>query len=245
MQEPFLALPLAKATPDLSISQGWLYSEDERSIHPVIPVHYGVDVPLPWGTPIFAAADGWAVASYHTNDIVDSQGRTIGFGLGLFVQIWHEEPELYSLYAHLSGLNEAHFSAINGCFIPYIEPVLEGGSWQPRGGLYLPVDEFIGQAEPVIKGDLIGYAGYTGLRLDYDETPAYIPNIDPAMHKTWDPHGSHLHFEVYTRTPDGAMKDKRYDPFGLYGERDQYADVFTKAHGLILANPDGSPQFAR
>jgi murein DD-endopeptidase MepM/ murein hydrolase activator NlpD len=232
----FLSIPLARDIPTLKISQGWEYSEDERNIHPEISRHFAVDFPGAWGTPIYASANGLAVASYHTFDMIDSQGRTIGYGLGLFVQIWHEESKLYSMYAHLSEVSQD---------IPYLPPVLENGNWQPRRALYVSVETFKRNAKPVKRGDLIGKMGYTGLRLDYPELPANPPTVNPIKNKTWDPHGAHLHWEVYTRTPDGGKKDQRYDPFGIYGERGLYGDVFTKASGLILAMPDGSPQFAR
>lgn len=237
MPKPFLAIPVAKAAPRHEISQGWDYSEDERVIHPSIPRHFAVDFPEPWGTPVYAAADGVGVASYHTFDMTDSGSRTIGYGLGLFIAIWHEEIKVFTSYAHLSGINNE--------LIPYIPPVLEDGSWQPRKALYVPVATFKKNARLVKRGDLIGYIGYTGLRLGYPETPANPPMIDPAKNKTWDPAGAHLHWEVYTRTPDGLKKANRYDPFGLYAEREAYADVFKKAMGLILPNSDGSPQFAR
>ncbi len=233
---PFLAIPLAKDAPR-EISQGWDYSEDERSIHPDIPRHFAVDFKAPWGTPVYAPADGVAVASYHTFDMKDAKNRTIGYGLGMFVQIWHEGPKLYSMYAHLSGINDK--------LVPYIAPTLESGNWQPRKALYVPVAEFKKNAKPVKRGDLIGYVGYTGLRLGYDETPANPPTVDQKTNHTWDPHGAHLHWEVYTRSADGGKKESRYDPFGIYGQRDKYGDAFKKAQGLILANPDGSPQFAK
>jgi len=235
--KPFLTIPLAKDTPALKISQGWLYSPDEESIHPGIPTHFAVDFPEPWGTPVYAPADGVAVASYHTYDMTDAKGRTIGYGLGLFVQIWHEEEKVYTSYCHLSGVNDK--------LIPYIAPALENGSWQPRDAIYVTVEQFKKNAKPVKKGDLIGFIGYTGLRLSYTETPVNPPTVNPKIDKTWDPAGAHLHWEMYTRTEDGSKKDKRYDPFGLYAEREKYGDVFTKAMGLILAKPDGSPQFAR
>lgn len=232
----FAAIPIAKDAPRHEISQGRFYSPDEVAIHPQISTHYAVDFPEPWGTPVYATADGVAVASYHTFYIIDAQGRRIGFGLGLFIQIWHEQPQVYTSYAHLAGVNDD--------LIPYIPPTLEDGSWQPRNAIYMPVEQFKRIAKPVKKGDLIGYIGYSGLLLR-DEIPANPPAIDPEIDKTWDPAGAHLHWEMYTRTADGSQKDERYDPFGIYGYREEYGDVFTKATGLILANPDGSPQYAR
>jgi hypothetical protein len=234
--KPFLTIPLAANAPRHEISQGWNYSQEELDIHPDIPIHYAVDFPEPWGTPLYAPADGLAVASYHTYDMKDSRGRTIGYGLGLFVQIWHEAAQLYSAYAHLSGINNEK--------IPYMPPEMENGNWQPKKALYVSVDALKETARPVNLGDLIGFVGYTGLRLDYEEVPANPPLVDPQKDKTWDPHGPHLHWTVYTRTSDGGQKDERYDPFGIYGEREAYASVFTNAKGLILANPDGSPRFA-
>ena len=233
--KPF-ALPIAKSAPFHDISQGWIYSQDENVIHPDILTHFAADMPEPWGTRVYAPANGVAVASYHTFDMIDSKGRTIGYGLGLFVQIWHEEAGVYTSYCHLSGINNE--------LIPYIPPTLEDGSWQPRNAIYLPVADFKKIAKPVRRGDLIGYIGYTGLRLGYDEIPANPPMVDPNIDKTWDPAGAHLHWEVYTRTANGLKKDKRYDPFGIYGEREKYANVFVKTQGLILASPDGSPVFA-
>ncbi len=232
----FLALLVSKTTPNLVISQGWDYSKDERDIHPDIPRHFGADVPLPWGTPIYAPADGLALASYHLYDLESPSLGKIGYGLGLFIQIWHEGPGVYSMCAHLSGISNK---------IPYLPPVLEGGTWQPREAIYVPVETFKKNAVPIKRGELIAKVGYTGLRWKYPEEPANPLKVDPETQKTWDPHGAHLHWEVYTRTPDGKRKQDRYDPFGIYGEREAYKDVFTKASGLILANPDGSPQFAK
>lgn len=237
LPDPCIVIPLARNTPNLEVSQGWFYSQDELTIHPKVPRHFAVDFPCKWGTPVYAPADGLAVASYHTYDMTDSRGQTIGYGLGLFVQIWHEGPKLYTLCAHLSGINSK--------LVPYIAPDLENGSWQPRAAIYLTVEAFKANAKPVKKGDLIGYVGYTGLRSGYEEAPSNPPTINPAKDKTWDPHGAHLHFEVYTRTPDGAKKADRYDPFGIYGKREAYGKVFTKACGLILPNSDGTPQFAK
>lgn len=234
---PCFSEPVARDAPRHVISQGWLYNLGEIAHHPLVRTHNGVDIPEPWGTPVYAMARGVAVVSYHTHDIEDAQGRKIGFGLGLFVAMWHEGPQLYSLYAHLSGVNDK---------LPYIAPEEDAkGDWQPRKALYVPVATFVKNARWVNRGDLIGYIGYTGLRDGYPETPANPPTVDPKVNMTWDPAGPHVHVAVFTRTPDGGSKDEQYDLYGMYAERGAYGDVFTKARGLILADADGSPLFAR
>lgn len=225
-------LPIARSAPNLKISQGWIYSQDEFVIHPDIPVHFAVDFPEPWGTPVYAPADGWALSSYQTYEIKDANGRTIGYGLGHFVQMYHWAG-LYSSYAHLSGINPK---------IPFFSPTLKDGNWQPTV-IYTTIAEFKKKAQPVKQGDLIGYVGYSGLLLR-PETASCPPQINPETDPTWDPAGAHLHWEIFTRTPDGATKDKRFDPFGIYGEQGKYDNVFKKAMGLILPSPDGSPEFA-
>lgn len=226
MRPEFKAPLSAQDARHIVVSEGWEYGAEKR-IHPSISTHYGIDFPAKWGAPVYADADGWAVASYHTHDMVDAYGRTIGFGLGLFVQIWHPGAKLFTLYAHLSGINPN---------IPYIPPTFDGRDWQPKAAIFVPVDQFVQQAHQVKQGDLIGYIGYTGLRLGYPETPANPPTVDHSKDKTWDPAGPHLHYEAYSRSPDGSVKQDRYDPTGIYGTTPDYAGLFTRhLRSLVVA----------
>lgn len=242
---PFLAIPLAEDGPR-AISQGYEYSKDEISFHPEITRHFGIDFKAKWGTPVYAPADGLAVASYHTHYLDSPKKGSIGFGLGLFIQIWHEEAKLYSMYGHLAAIDETA--------IPYIPPTFNAQTqeWEPRQALYVPLGQFKKQAKPVKRGDLIGLIGYTGLFLDKENEASLImkdsqkpPLFDPKKVKTWDPHGAHLHWEIYTRSADGLKKETRLDPFGIYAKREEYGSVFKKAQGLIIGNPDGTPLFAK
>ncbi|OQB06249.1 MAG: Peptidase family M23 [bacterium ADurb.Bin212] len=228
----FLTLPFTMGT-RVAISQGWLYSMDEVVIHPGITHHNGVDFACPWGTRVLVPADGVAVASYHTYYMGDFHGRLIGYGLGLFVQIWHPEAQLFTSYAHLSKASKE---------IPYISPVRQGDSWQPAAAIYVPLEVFLAQGVEVKRGDYLGEVGRTGLLL-HDETPSNPP-ATKATDPTWDPAGDHLHWECYRRTLDGLRKDPeaRCDPFGVYGLREAYN--INKASGLLLAGPKGRPLWA-
>jgi len=84
--EAFLSIPLEKGF-SFYITQGWKYGADERAIHPDIITHFAVDFAAKRGTPVYAAADGFAIASYHSAYIGEWQGKRIGIGLGKFVQI--------------------------------------------------------------------------------------------------------------------------------------------------------------
>jgi murein DD-endopeptidase MepM/ murein hydrolase activator NlpD len=228
----FLCLPFASGT-NVVITQGWQYSPDEVAIHPWISTHYGVDFACAWGTRVLVPANGVAVSSYHTYYMKDAQGRRIGYGLGLFVQIWHPQAKVFTSYSHLASVSEK---------IPYIAPVRDGGSWIPAAAIYVPLEKFLEQGVKVKRGDYLGEVGHTGLLL-HDETPSNPPTTK-ADDPTWDPAGDHLHWECYKRTPDGLSKvqEARFDPFGLYSLREAYN--LSCASDLLLAGHEGKPLWA-
>ena len=65
--------PLRKAPFD-GITEGWFYSDEERAIHGH-ETHFGVDFAAPRGTPVYAAADGLALASYHFGHATHTVGE--------------------------------------------------------------------------------------------------------------------------------------------------------------------------
>lgn len=100
------------------ITEGFIYSHLERKRHGN-HFHKGVDYETKWGTPVLAAASGYAIAGYHRFPILNkdgtlrlSHGKPISNGLGYFVQIYH--PKKISgvqggrntQYGHLSRFGE-------------------------------------------------------------------------------------------------------------------------------------------
>lgn len=238
---PFLTMPFEKRCPGMKVTEGWLYSPHERSIHGS-DVHYGIDFACPRNTPIVAMADGYAIRSYHSvmQDRV-YQGKGIGFGLGEFVQIWHPSQGVYTVYAHMEKAADT---------INYVETKqVSEDFWNPVG-IYKSTDEIMKVATPVKRGDIIGYVGDSGLQWGYNETfqpPHHVQRPNPATNPSWDE--THLHIEVYTRLADGSAKDKRFDPFDLYGqvrpEYNPYKKMRQGSNGLWLTKKwSGKPCYS-
>jgi len=89
---PYLTLPLKNG---FSISEGYIYSKNETSVHGRY-FHYGIDYACPYGTPIYAAASGYAVAGYNRFTELNEDGTLklykglpMGNGFGYFIQIYH------------------------------------------------------------------------------------------------------------------------------------------------------------
>lgn len=91
---PYLKVPLNNFD---NISEGFIYSKAERSIHRQF-FHKGIDYACKYGEPVYACADGYAIAGYHRFTLRDKNGflllyknSPIANGLGFFVQIFHPE----------------------------------------------------------------------------------------------------------------------------------------------------------
>jgi murein DD-endopeptidase MepM/ murein hydrolase activator NlpD len=229
---PFLTLPVKQ---QVVITEGWNY-DAEVKFHPDTQIHSAVDFQAPRGTPVFAAADGLAVQSFHTSYLdkpyVDESGKShrLGFGIGHFIQIWHPEQQVFTSYCHLEKVDPA---------VPYVAPTGEHGLYAPAV-VYLPLDEMLKSCKPVKRGQLIGYIGDTGLSDNYEESPDVTR--DHGKLPTWDPAGPHLHFEVYTRNAVGR-KDQRWDPYGIYGKASNYASGKPATTGnLWLIDNQGRPK---
>lgn len=220
---PFLG-PIFERGYNPEIGSGYCYDHSHNSndaIHGVED-HKAIDFDAPIGTPIYAPADGLALATYSefllgeensTGVFVPRQYRSknVYFGSGLIIQIWHGKGR-YTQFAHL------HDTAPT---IPYFEPIVDTqtGDLKPAH-LRDSVDQYGRNVKvaKVRKGDFIGHTGVTGIgwgRRCYEDWLAnkkYTHYDDP-----------HLHFMVFgKRVPRSRNASAVWDPFGIYGKASQY-----------------------
>lgn len=215
--EPFLRPPLAEGVPH--ILAGWLYDEAERHVHGVAN-HGAVDFECPIGTPVLAAADGWAIATFDEFPLVEEDGKPrllegepIWFGAGLIVQIWHGDGR-YTQYAHLDSIPE---------HIPFYTPEETDGALRPRE-LTAPAESYGGTvpAYAVRAGEKIGESGMTGMgigRRSYEDWRAGRPYATYAS--------PHVHFAVFGGRDPESRAAPRWDPFGIYDTAPQYPEDAT------------------
>jgi len=86
---PFLSIPFSLSdAKSVQITEGWKYSAEERKVHG-FPTHYAVDFAAPRATPVYAAAPGYAISSFHVGYAGMYDGKRVGYGLGKFVQVWN------------------------------------------------------------------------------------------------------------------------------------------------------------
>lgn len=227
LPQGFLGLPFKKGTA-CKVQQGWIFLAKEQAIYRKRE-HYALDFEAPRGTPVLAAADGLALASYQAEPNGIYQGKEVGFGLGLFVQIWDPEHRVFTMYGHLSGTARD---------IPYYEPEVHGQYYEPtvvrRAGDQI---QFL-QTKKVRKGEVIGYVGDSGCYWGYQEKPGYRP--DPRKFPSLD--GPNLHFMVFDRNAQGEMC-KWFDPYGVYGKAVEYNSPFPPT-SLWLTSKEGLPLYA-
>ncbi|GAB4159701.1 MAG: hypothetical protein Fur003_3430 [Candidatus Dojkabacteria bacterium] len=100
------------------ISEAYIYTKAERDRHGNY-FHKSIDYAVPYGSPVYAAADGYAVAFYHRFAVFNQDmsprlfnNKPIGNGLGYAIQICHPaevsgvEGGRYTQYGHLAGFSE-------------------------------------------------------------------------------------------------------------------------------------------
>lgn len=225
---PFLALPFGTNV-EIEITEGWFYSPQERQIHGH-DIHYGVDFAGARGTPVLAAAEGWAVASYELNFAGNYQGKSVGFGLGNFIKVWHPHMGVYTLYGHLESVAPE---------VPFLAPVARENFYLPTALHHSP-ENLMRSSSFVARGQCLGYIGDSGLSWGYQERPGFRP--DPVSFPSWDE--THLHFEVYAPQVGGYKKKLRYDPYGIYADVTQYFLLEARPGALWLLDNSGNPQFA-
>lgn len=197
MIEPFLNLPFKSSK--YRITGGWFYDNKSfiadklRSNN-----HYAIDLELKRGTPVVAAAAGWAIASYHHFLIKDHRdkrrfvrhkGKLVSSGQGNFVIIYHPKQELFTQYAHMENIDPC---------IPLHNPTKARGKVLPPTEKFQPKFFTKRNALWVEQGQIIGSVGTSGLLGSWSSP--------------------HLHFEVYKyRDKDGGKpKDSYLDPYDIY-----------------------------
>lgn len=198
-----------------------MYSTIEKEFHGH-EIHGGVDFELPFGTPLLAATDGWAIASYGFSWVYEKQddkteqlrlvrGDKVSGSIGLFVQLYNPELNIYVQYGHLSTV---------GNDIPYKEPqfIPEREEYIPQGYRVMPeVYTQPGYAKWVKAGDIVGYVGVSGIALGKADSPDQVEN----KREIWD--DTHAHIQVFVRAED-QQSAQSIDTYGIYGTADMYPD---------------------
>lgn len=248
--DPYLVLPFKRSDLEAlqkerknrilyAVEEGWRYSRAEEKIHGITN-HRGSDFKVPYGTPIYAPCDGFAMASYHTYRLREGrnhalryhQGKVIWFGLGYFVQLYAGEQNRFLQFAHLSDIAPS---------IPFTTPLPEEkwkGDWTPRFH-NIPTTEIPHHSAyvQVKRGDLLGKVGVSGLRSgnkpynEYEERTTRPIIIDEQTAKAGSHDGVHLHLEEFLRRqvleqPTQTLGEKTAwrDPYDLYLSFKNYPD---------------------
>jgi murein DD-endopeptidase MepM/ murein hydrolase activator NlpD len=213
--KPFLRRIFPKAVhPD--IVEGWIYGAEETAIYGGYDRHHGIDFATPMGTPVLAAAEGWALASfeevpirYPGNEVRMWRGSPIFWGLGLFVAILHKNG-LVTYYGHLHRLSDPLQEAyrVPQDFPPdvVVPPfaTLRAEDFQEHRACY------------VHAGDRIGYTGITGMgkgTRTYDNWRTGMPYTVNDE--------EHLHFAV-SSLPALAAGTVFLDPFAKHAYASDY-----------------------
>lgn len=175
--------------------------------------HQAVDFAIPKGTPVLAAADGLAVASfdeapieYPPGIIRTWQGRPVTWGYGLYIWIVHPSG-WRTVYGHLHKLAPA-FEKARAYYPPEVTKTAVNSTTRQ----FDPKD--FGKkvkALPVKAGQVIGLSGITGMGIGQRTYENWLAGKPYEANDE-----EHVHFEVVN--PDR----QNVDPFGIYALSGKY-----------------------
>ena len=209
---PYLEIPLKQSS--IKITEGWFYLEKETKIHG-LKIHAGIDFKARRNEPVYASAEGWVSSSYHSFQVINKdkslkkyKNKNVNNGMGFFVQIYHPKNKRYTQYGHLSKISNN---------IPFGSPRKIKENYYPYAYKTSPKRMKNSKYYTWIKkGDLIGYAGDSGLTWGYKDYPK---RPDIKKYPSWDE--VHLHFQEFARDKNGNKIEPR-DPFNIYNTYQKY-----------------------
>ncbi|GEM_PF-5923451 len=199
------------------ITEGWIYGPHETEVYGGYNEHHAVDFAVPTGTPVLAAADGLALASFEEVPIRYPglqartwRGQPIFWGLGLFVVILHKKG-LVTCYAHLHQLSDRLQAA-------YILPHDRSSDEVVAPFAALNARDFrhTYHAAKIKAGDIIGYSGITGMGKGVRTYDDWLAGKPYAVNDE-----EHVHFAVST-LPAVTASTQYIDPFGIHGLAEAY-----------------------
>jgi murein DD-endopeptidase MepM/ murein hydrolase activator NlpD len=227
LPQPYLRTPF-DASAAFTFLAGWKYDEAEIALHGVTG-HGAIDFGLGYGTPVLAAADGYALAVWDERWLTDDDGspklhnsQRMTFGQGLTVQLYHGNGR-YTQYGHLAYLPERDGKRL----IPFHHSVEDkDGNLPPSDSLRALVKAYQDPkiATKVRAGTIIGYVGLTGAAYGTRTYDAWRQQHDGrTLQENAFPTymSSHLHFVEFRRSLKSRIAE-RHDPFGLYKEASAY-----------------------
>ena len=227
-----------------SIYEGWYYSGNYFGFG-----HGAVDIKLPYGFPIAAPCDGYAMSSYHSHPLTDKKGNIvvrdgikIRFGIGYFVQIYNPQQDRFIQLGHLSNIADK---------IPFSVPERKSDRREATNHILNRRQILEGNNPNLIyvkTGDIVGFVGYSGLASDEDYKEGYNRPyiIDPDTNPTWSV--PHLHMDEFQRNFKTGKKDWRRDPYDLYNKKVRYPTHSNNLNigeaPLFLTDENDLPHFA-
>lgn len=252
----FLTLPFRRS--DLpsdnpyEITEGWIYSEEERSIHGSIN-HGAIDFAAKKGTPLLTPVKrALAVSSYEKTwarnedgsiRVYEKDGRRgeVSIGFGFFVELRLEDDQIIQL-AHMSEVNPK---------IPFHDPTYDQAtnSWKPTV-FNMPTGELRAKrlGVEVQLGEELGLLGHSALmwgrQIDYMKGSRKV-TLSPEEDVPWDE--DHTHMVLAKRI--NMVKSGEIDPFDIRGQYHLYPSPSRPTlkmgpnHVWILG-PDGLPAYS-